>query len=138
MVDAGSNGYFLDENDIILSPMEVRQRLGNNCFIKCNDDIYLNSAQSYDEKQNGYKKYMAKNLFYFKSMLLNTYGSDILRNQTTVYCLPIGFNVYDREIAYCEYAIKNTPEYLANDWKKELSNFMNQNDKNIMSSQQFF
>lgn len=138
MVDAGSNGYFLDENDIILSPMEVRQRLGDNSFIKCNEDIYPDSAQLFEEKQKGYKFYMAKNLFYFKSMLINTFGSDLLKNQITVYCTPIGFNVYDREIAYCQYAINNSPEHLADDWKKELSNFIEQRDKNIMAYQQFF
>lgn len=101
MVDPGNNGYFLDENDTILSPMEVRQKLGNNSFIKCNKDICPNSMQSFEEKQKNYKGYMAKNLFYFKSVLINTFGSDLLKNQRTVYCTPIGFDVYDREISYC-------------------------------------
>lgn len=138
MVDAGSNGYFLDENDIILSPMEVRQRLGDDSFIKCNADIYPNSTQSFEEKQKGYKYYMAKNLFYFKSMLKNTFGSDSLKNQVTVYCTPIGFDVYEREVAYCQYAINNVGEHLADDWKKELNNFIEQRNKNIMTNQQFF
>lgn len=138
MVDAGSNGYFLDQNDIILSPLEARQRLGDNNFLKCNEDIYPNSTQSFEEKQKGYKYYMAKNLFYFKSMLLNTFGSDLIKDQMTIYCTPMGFNVYEREIDYCQYAINNIPEHLASDWKKELSNFIEQRDKNFMSCQQFF
>lgn len=138
MVDAGSNGYFLDENNIILSPMEVRQKLGDNSFVKCNPNIYPNSSQSFEDKQNNYQNYMAKNLFYFKSMLKNTFGADLINNQETIYCIPNGFYVYGREIAYCHYAINNCPEHLADDWKKELSKFIEQKDKNIMSYQQFF
>ena len=138
MVDPGSNGYFLDEMGSILSPMEVRQRLGDHGFIQCNRDIYPNSSQSYEEKQKGYKYYIAKNLFYFKSMLLVTFGADLLKNNTTIYCVPIGFDVYAREIAYCQYAIENSPEHLVDDWKKELNNFIRQRDKSIMSCQQFF
>jgi len=138
MVDPGNNGYFLDENDNILSPMEVRAKLGDDSFIKCNFDIYPNSPQTFEEKQRNYKYYMAKNLFYFKSPLINSFGSDLVENQKTIYCVPRGFDVYEREIAYCKYAINNSPEHLADDWKRELSKFENQKDKSIMSDKQFF
>jgi endonuclease YncB( thermonuclease family) len=71
-------------------------------------------------------------------MLKNIFGSDLLKNQVTVYCTPIGFDVYEREVAYCQYAINNVEEHLADDWKKELNNFIEQRNKNIMSNQQFF
>lgn len=110
----------------MLSPLEVRTRLGNNDFIKCNvsDDNYI--------------RYMAKNLFYFKSLQLNTFGSDLLTNQKDIYCVPKGFNVLEREVAYCEYAIKNSPIHLVDDWKEALNSFKNRNYFINLNAKDFF
>lgn len=126
LVDPGNNQYFVDESDNILSPIEVRMRLGNNDFIKCNvsDDNYM--------------RYMAKNLFYFKSLQINTFGSDLIPNQKDIYCVPKGFNVLEREVAYCEYAIKNSPIHLVDDWEKALDSFKNRTYFISLSQKDFF
>lgn len=126
LADPGNNRYFLDENNTFLSPLEARERLGKNLFIKCNVE------------DNGYKEYMAKNLFYFKSLQHNTFGSDLLQDQNTLYCAPNGFNVLSREIAYCKYAIENSPAHLVDDWKKHLDEYVNKTHFINMNAKDFF
>ena len=126
LVDVTNNRYFLDENNTILSPLEIRERLGKNLFIQCNLE---------DER---YKKYMAKNMFYFKSLQYNTFGSDNFLNQNTIYCVPNGFDVLGREVAYCEYGIQNAPEHLKDDWKKHLDEFKKKTDFINVNSNDFF
>ena len=126
LLDAGNNRYFVDSQNNILSPMEIRTRLAFDEYIECN------------EPDDDYKTYMAKNMFYFKSLQYNTYGSDLLKNQKTIYCVPAGFDVLDREIAYCEYAIKNSPEEYAEDWKKTLSEFQGRTTYDRLSADLFF
>lgn len=125
-VDPGNNRYFLDEKDNILSPIEARFRLGNDKFIKCNTS------------DDNYKMYMAKNLFYFKSLQYNTFGADLLKNQKTIYCVPNGFNVLGREEAYCEFAAKNSPAHLVDDWKIALEGFKNRTYFINLNEQDFF
>ncbi|WP_040210382.1 transglutaminase domain-containing protein [Clostridium polynesiense] len=126
LIDPGNNRYFLDEKDNILSPIEARSRLGNYSFIKCNvpDDNYMT--------------YMAKNLFYFKSLQINTFASDMLSNQEDIYCVPNGFNVLEREVAYCEYAIKNSPAYFAGEWEKALNGFKDRDSFINLNAKDFF
>lgn len=126
MLDAGNNRYFMDEENTILSPMECRERLGNDDYIKCNID---------DEN---YKCYMAKNLFYFKSLQNNTFGSDLQTEQETIYCAPNGFDVLEREIAYCKYAIKNSPPHLVADWEKALDEYTKRINFTNISANVFF
>ena len=79
-----------------------------------------------------------KNLFYFKSLKYNTYGSDLLKNQETVYCIPAGFDVLNREIAYCEFAIKNSPAEFAKGWEEALSEYKERKSCPCISSDLFF
>lgn len=126
MLDAGNNRYFTDENNQILSPLEIREKLGNDAYIKCNvDDVQ-------------YKRYMAKNLFYFKSLKNNTFGSDLQINQETIYCVPQGFDVLEREIAYCKYAIKNSSPDFVGGWKKALIEYSNRSRITNVSADIFF
>lgn len=125
MFDAGNNRYFIDDNGIPLSPFEVRNCLGNRTNLKCNvEDIH-------------YMDYMAKNLFYFKSLQINTFGSDLLPNQTTVYCIPKGFDVMKREIKYCQYAIENSPAESIDDWKQALEEFQSRDCICILNKDEF-
>ena len=126
MVDPGNNLFFLNENNEILSPLEVRERLAKHLYIACNVE------------DDSYKKYMTKNMFYFKSLQHNTFGSDLLEEQNTIYCTPDGLDVLGREIAYCEYAIKNAPVHLVEDWKKHLVAAKEKSDYINMSSKDFF
>ncbi len=126
LLDAGNYRYFIDSENNILSPMEIRMRLAFDGDLKCN------------EPDENYKLYIAKNLFYFKSLKYNTYGSDLLKNQETVYCIPAGFDVLDREIAYCEYAIKNSPAEFAKDWAEALVEYKKRKSCSCISSDLFF
>lgn len=58
MLDAGNN--FMGEDNIPLSPLEIREKLANNDIIKCNVE------------DDNYKYYMAKNMFYLKNNLLRS------------------------------------------------------------------
>ena len=126
MIDAGNGRYFLDEKNIILSPLEVRKKLGNKQFITCNvpDERYL--------------LYMAKNLFYFKSLQINTFGADLVIGQESIYCVPTGFDVMEREIGYCQYAISNLDPQFVSDWEKALNEYMNRTEIKIASESCFF
>lgn len=126
LLDPGNNQYFMDENNVILSPLEVRKRLGDDEYVKSNID---------DEN---YKHYMAKNLFYFKSLQNNTFGSDLQYEQEIIYCAPKGFNVLKREIAYSKYAIENSPPNLAADWEKALEKFTKRTSIINVSGDMFF
>ena len=126
MLDPGNNRYFTDEKNTILSPLEIRERLGNDDYIKCNVE------------DDSYKSYMAKNLFYFKSLQNNTFGSDMQTEQETIYCIPKGFNVLEREIAYCKYAIKNSPPHLVADWEKALEEYTERTHIVNISADMFF
>lgn len=126
MLDPGKNGYFLDEADMILSPLEVRQRLGNHSFIKCS------------VPDAAYKAYMTKNLFYFKAFTNNTYGSDLQKDQKTVYCIPRGFQVLERERAYCEFGVENSPEAFVQGWKIALEESEKRKDIILLDADAFF
>lgn len=126
MLDASNNRYFVNSDKTILSPMEIRSKLAYNDNIECN------------VPDDNYKMYMAKNMFYFKSPQLNTFGSDLLTEQKTIYCIPCGFDVLEREIAYCQYAIKNTSEEFAQDWKRALSTYQKRTSIDCLPAKLFF
>lgn len=126
MLDASNNRYFVNSNRTILSPMEIRSKLAYDDNIECN------------VPDDDYKMYMAKNMFYFKSPQINTFGSDLLTEQKTIYCIPSGFDVLEREIAYCQYAIKNTPEEFAEDWKRALSKYQKRISFDCLPAKLFF
>ena len=126
LMDPGNNQFFMDENGMLLSPLEVRERLANDAYVK------------YRIENDYYKQYMAKNLFYFKSPQYNTFGSDLQENQKTIYCVPKGFDVLGREIAYCEHAIKNSPPHLVDSWKTLLDEFRERSYFINISAEQFF
>ena len=126
LLDATNNRYFIDSQNNILSTMEIRTKLAFDEYIECN------------EPDDNYKIYMAKNMFYFKSLQYNTYGSDMLEKQKTIYCVPAGFDILDREIAYCQYAIKNSPEEFAADWEKALVEYQGRTTYNYLSADIFF
>jgi len=136
LLDPGSNAYFLDEDGNALSPLEARQRLADN-RIAVNSDFEPNDTKNFDERVTWYKQYMAKNLFYIKFSSINTFGTDLVKHQTTFHLIPRGFNVKDREIAYCEYAIANCPEHLRQGWEDLLPSVRNQ-EIHAVSEEQFF
>ena len=127
LFDQSNNAYFTDENGIALSPLEARRLLAR-------DEIHV--CDNLQREHNSYKQYMAKNLFYIKFWAKNTFGTDLVENQITYHLVPLGFNVKDREIAYCEYAIMNSPDEIKNGWEKALDEFKAQ-QINAVSEEQF-
>ena len=117
LLDQSNNAYFTDNNGNALSPLEARHLLGR-------DEIGV--SESIQRELGSYKQYMAKNLFYIKFWAKNTFGTDLVENQTTYYLTPLGFNTKDREIAYCEYAIKNCPIEIRKGWEDALDEFTKQ------------
>ena len=135
LFDTTNNAYFINAKGIPLSPIEARYYLGKN-DINVNDDIQPRNGNKIETKTSEYKKYMAKNLFYIKYWAMNTYGTDLVKNQKTYYLIPRGFDVKNREILYCEYGTKNTPEPFSSGWEKELIK-AKRRIINIVSEKQF-
>jgi hypothetical protein len=135
LFDPGNNAYFLDESGKALSPLEARQRLADN-RITVNSDLLPEDMRNIDEKTAWYKHYMAKNLFYIKFSSINTFGTDLVEGQKTYHLVPRGFDVRDREVAYCEYAIRNCPEPLRQGWEEALVSSRDQGI-HLVSQEQF-
>lgn len=127
LFDQSSNAYFTNTDGIPLSPLEVRALLGRHEALIC---------PNLQRNANEYKQYMAKNLFYFKFWAKNTFGTDLIQNQVAYHLFPQGFDVKGREIAYCEYAIKNCPKEIRKGWEDALDDIKNQ-QINAVSEEQF-
>jgi len=127
LFDQSNNAYFTDKNEIALSPLEARNLLGR-------DEVFV--CDNIQREVDPYKQYMAKNLFYIKFWAVNTFGTDLIENQVTYHLAPLGFDIQNREIAYCEYAIKNCPEEIRKEWEEALEGFKNQ-QINTVSEEQF-
>ena len=128
LFDQSNNAYFTNKDGIALSPLEARKLLGR-------DEVFV--CENIQREVDSYKQYMAKNLFYIKFWAKNTFGTDLIENQTTYHLTPLGFDAKDREIAYCEYAIKNCPEEIRKGWYEALEGFKSQ-QVNTVSEEQFF
>ena len=126
LFDQCNNAYFTDKSGAALSPLEARSQLAL-------DEINISGGLQKD--LDLYKQYMAKNLFYFKFWANNTFGTDLVENQITYHLAPRGFNVKDREIAYCEYAIKNCPADIRKGWEDALDKLRNQNIINVSNDE---
>lgn len=135
LFDPSNNAYFTDNAGIALSPLEARKQLSLD-QINVNDDLQPRGTHEFTEKANLYKQYMAKNLFYIKCSAYNTFGTDLIKTQRIYHLIPNGFNVKEREIACCEYAIRNSPEAVRTDWVNDLENLKKQ-EINVISQEQF-
>ncbi|MDW7657723.1 MAG: transglutaminase-like domain-containing protein [Bacillota bacterium] len=125
LFDPGNNAYFTNDAGMALSPLEIRHDLAvDNVYI--NPDLQPHYNCDFSDKENSYKEYMAKNLFYIKCSAVNTFGTDQVKEQKTLHVAPKGFDIKTREISYCEYAIKNSPPQLKDDWLKHYDEFKNQ------------
>lgn len=126
LFDPNNNAYFTDNNGVALSPLEARRLLGQ-------DEIFVCGTPKDDP--DGYKQYMAKNLFYIKFWAKNTFGTDLVENQKVYFLAPLGFDVGSREIAYCEYAIKINPIEFRKDWEDYLIELKKQQIVNVSEEQ---
>jgi len=90
MVDPSWNLYFLNEENEILSPWEVRERMKNGEILMINKD-----AKRGDEMQ--YITYMAKNMFYFASRKDTYYGA-FDNDGMLVYLCPRNFDLTEWQV----------------------------------------
>jgi len=112
LFDPNNNAYFTDKDGVALSPLEAR-------YLLARDDIYIFGCK--EKTLEWYKQYMAKNLFYITYWANNTFGRNSAENQKVYFLTPSGFDVRDREIAYCEYAIKINPVEYRKGWEDYLN-----------------
>lgn len=104
MLDPTYNCYFIDDNNNFLNLTELRNILSNQGYVNTNDEIFYNDKiQSKDRLRDEYISYIAKNLFYFKTSLKNSYNSEA--NNTFLYVVPVGFDVKKRQIINVQYRI---------------------------------
>lgn len=55
-----------------------------------------------------------------------TFGTDLIENQKVYFLAPLGFDTKGREIAYCNYAIKISPDEYKKDWEDYLDKLREQ------------
>jgi len=103
MVDPTYNAYISDLEGNILGLVELREKLANQDEVIFNKGVNCNGDYCIDHEE--LKTYMAKNLFYFRSSQIQTFGSHELR-ENTIEFVPRGFNVKERMIENNKYLIK--------------------------------
>jgi len=106
MLDPTWCGYFSDEDGNILNLIEIQNTFANN------HDIYINDAFSHNGKKlaknteqvQWYKRYMAKNMFYFKINEIGTFEQDNIGRDLHV--CPENFNVVENTKRNLEYRLE--------------------------------
>lgn len=107
MLDVTSNGYFADVVGVPLSVIEIRRKFAMNevCnFIKTISEC----AEVFGNQEAEaiyYKRYFAKNSFWFVIEKNNAYGDDGER----LYCIPKGFNRCAWTKQNLEFKLHSTP-----------------------------
>ena len=94
IVDPTTNSYFMDENGEILNAIELRENIifGN--------EIICSPKTSFGGETNNsdpYLTYMAKNLFYMHSPVINSFGSEDREDQKWITLCPKEFNGSKRD-----------------------------------------
>jgi hypothetical protein len=139
MLDPDTKAYFMDADGTILSPWEVREKLAAHGEIMVNTDIDTKSDRSFEEKTGDYKQYMAKNLFYIVCSRINTFGTDLVANQQTLYLAPKGFDITGWELANRRFRVENAPAEVLDFWQRALEKAKRdaEKEKSLISLEQF-
>ena len=75
MLDATTDGYFVDENEVPLSLLEMRDKFANDAFITfVLSTSRLTDLKKLQQKYTYYNAYICKNLFYFSAERENRFG----------------------------------------------------------------
>jgi hypothetical protein len=94
IVDPTTNSYFMDKNGEILNAIEMREHIISG------DEIICSPKTSFGEETNDsevYLAYMAKNLFYMHSPVINGFGSEDREDQKWITLCPKEFNGRKRD-----------------------------------------
>lgn len=94
MFDATVNSIVKDENDIPLSPLEIRKKLARKEEIFFLDTLkYVKTECTYTVQQNMFKKYLLKNLFMMRTYRINCRGYEGTKNQEIIYLVCDKFDI---------------------------------------------
>jgi len=94
-VDPSFNAYLSDAEGNVLSSLDTRNLFCRDRKVVCNTELGYN-GQPYETNQ--YLAYIAKDLFYMLSPLVNRFGTENHANQQWVVLIPKEFNVLKREL----------------------------------------
>lgn len=106
MLDPTTDGYFVDEERVPLSLLEMRDKFANAkflTFVRTLDS--LKDIQKLREKYVQTNMYICKNLFYFKVERYATFGE----KGEYLHCVPVHYSVEGTVMANLQYRIDNLP-----------------------------
>ena len=94
IVDPTTNSYFMDKNGEMLNAIELRERIISEDEIVCSPKTTWGSQS---DNYKDYLTYMAKNLFYMHSPVINCFGSEDREDQKWIVLCPKEFNGKKRD-----------------------------------------
>lgn len=107
MLDATTDGYFVDENKTPLSLLEMREKFANDVFITFVPSANrLKNLEKLRQKYTYCNAYICKNLFYFSVERENRFGAG---GSFVTFC-PEHYSVKENQIANAKYRIRHMPE----------------------------
>ena len=107
MLDATTDGYFVDEDKQPLSLPEMREKFANDAFITfVPSTSRMKDLQKLQRKHTYYNAYICKNLFYFSVEQANHFGAG---DRFVTFC-PVHYSVRENQIANAKYRIHHMPE----------------------------
>lgn len=103
LMDPSLGQYYRDDEGRFLDPWELRTRLAGN------RPVYSRDGGKERLVTPKLKKYMAKNLFYMHSPVINGFGCERLSGQKWIVLYPKGFDVDQREGLHLEWWRRTAP-----------------------------
>jgi hypothetical protein len=94
IVDPTTNSYFMDKHGEILNEIELRENIISEDEIICSPKTSFGDGTNNSE---AYLSYMAKNLFYMHSPVINCFGSEDREDQKWITLCPKEFNGSKRD-----------------------------------------
>jgi hypothetical protein len=94
IVDPTTNSYFMDKDGEILNAIELRENIVSGNPIVCSPKTIFGEETNDSE---AYLAYMAKNLFYMRSPVINCFGSEDREDQKWLTLCPKEFNGSKRD-----------------------------------------
>jgi len=107
MLDATSDGYFVDENKMPLCLLELREKFANDCFttfVSSTDG--LKNLEKRKVKYAYINTYICKNLFYFQVGAESRFGEP---EKYLIIC-PEHYSIRDNRIGNVRFRIRHMPE----------------------------
>ena len=120
MLDLTTDGYFVDDQKMPLSLLELRERFANDRFATfLLSTNRLTDLKKWQDKYAYYNSYICKNLFYFTVEQENRFGP----GENYLYFCPEHYRIIENNVGNARFRINHMPEeYLEflEHWKKRL------------------